>query len=53
VADVKYQQSQLEFYGDPAAKYRMVQGEERYYGLFNMTMNIHMKSQFDRIKVCV
>jgi len=50
MADIKYQQSQPEFYGDPAAKYRMVQGEERYYGLFNLTMNIHMKSQFDRIK---
>ena len=47
IADLRYQQSGHEFEQAPLTGYEIInRGEERYYGAFNMTKKIRMKSQF-------
>lgn len=48
IADIKYQQSGNEFRSVPVTDRDIInRGEERYYGSFNMTKNIRMRSRFD------
>ena len=52
ILDIKYQQSGHEFDNIPLTNYGILnRGDERYYGSFNLTKNIHMKSRFEDSKV--
>jgi hypothetical protein len=47
IADLRYQQSGSEFARVPSTSYEILNsGEERYYGAFNITKKIRMKSRF-------
>jgi hypothetical protein len=47
IADLKYQQSGQKFDKDPSIGYEILNsGNERYYGSFNITKKIRMKSRF-------
>jgi hypothetical protein len=47
IADLRYQQSGSEFERVPSTSYEILNsGEERYYGAFNITKKIRMKSRF-------
>ena len=51
IADLKYQQSGPEYNDVPITGYKIPNyGDERYYGVFNITRHIHMKSRFDELK---
>jgi hypothetical protein len=51
IADLKYQQSGPEFDRDSVTGYEIFHsGDERYYGSFNMMMDISMKSRFEDLR---
>jgi hypothetical protein len=50
ISDIKYQQSSSDdLNGVPSDDYGNIMIDERYQGLLNMTMNIHMKSQQNKV----
>jgi hypothetical protein len=51
IADITFQQSGPKFDKFSPTNYEILgKGEERYHGAFNLTENIHMKSEFDNLK---
>lgn len=50
ISDIKYQQSAADdLNGVPSDDYGNIMIDERYQGLLNMTMNIHMESQQNKV----